>query len=79
MFQVYKRRREEESKKIDFLFFVGVDGKSIIMSAKKRVFNVGDKVFAKVRGYPAWPARVETPGTGSGAGTKYQVSLLLKQ
>uniref|UniRef100_A0A6G5AEG5 Putative transcription coactivator n=1 Tax=Rhipicephalus microplus TaxID=6941 RepID=A0A6G5AEG5_RHIMP len=22
-------------------------------------FNVGDRVFAKVRGYPPWPARVE--------------------
>ncbi|XP_065310140.1 hepatoma-derived growth factor-related protein 2-like isoform X1 [Dermacentor albipictus] len=28
------------------------------MSAKQS-FNVGDRVFAKVRGYPPWPARVE--------------------
>lgn len=27
------------------------------MSAKQS-FNVGDRVFAKVRGYPPWPARV---------------------
>jgi len=25
---------------------------------KKKVFNVDDLVFAKVRGYPAWPARI---------------------
>jgi len=35
------------------------------MSSKK-VFNVNDKVFAKIRGYPAWPAivsgvKVDTP------------------
>ncbi len=30
------------------------------MSAKKRTFDVGARVFAKVRGYPAWPARVES-------------------
>ena len=25
----------------------------------KKTFSAGDRVFAKVRGYPAWPARVE--------------------
>lgn len=25
----------------------------------KKIFAPGDRVFAKVRGYPAWPARVE--------------------
>ena len=25
---------------------------------KKKGFNVGDLVFAKVKGYPAWPAKV---------------------
>ena len=41
------------------------------MSAKKasKVFQVNDKVFAKVRGYPAWPARIESGGTGG----KYNV------
>ncbi len=42
-----------------------------IMSAKKRpTFDVGARVFAKVRGYPAWPARVETV---FGTGSKYSV------
>jgi len=36
---------------------------------KKKVFKMGDLVFAKVRGYPAWPARV----TGITAGGKYSV------
>lgn len=27
---------------------------------KVKSFNVGDKVFAKVKGYPAWPAKVST-------------------
>lgn len=28
------------------------------MMKKTKAFNVGDKVFAKVKGYPAWPAKV---------------------
>lgn len=44
-----------------------------IMSAKKRTFEVGDRVFGKVRGYPAWPARVEGVAGGTGANTKYNV------
>ena len=35
----------------------------------KKVFTVGDLVFAKVKGYPAWPARV----TGRTIGGKYCV------
>lgn len=27
---------------------------------KTKVFNSGDKVFAKVKGYPPWPAKVRT-------------------
>ena len=35
-------------------------------------FAVGDKVFAKVRGYPAWPARIEEVMDAKG-GPKYKV------
>lgn len=35
-------------------------------------FSVGDKVFAKVRGYPAWPARIEESLEAKG-GPKYKV------
>lgn len=28
------------------------------MGKKDKVFNIGDLVFAKVRGYPPWPAKV---------------------
>ena len=34
-------------------------------------FEAGDLVFAKVRGYPPWPARVINPTAKSGS--KYQV------
>ena len=35
----------------------------------KKVFTVGDLVFGKVKGYPAWPAKV----TGRTCGGKYCV------
>jgi len=28
------------------------------MGKKEKLFNVGDLVFAKVKGYPPWPAKV---------------------
>ena len=34
-------------------------------------FKGGDLVFAKVKGYPAWPARVSA--AADGRGTKYHV------
>jgi len=34
----------------------------------KRTFKVGDKVFAKVKGYPAWPAKITS------AGKRYEVT-----
>ncbi len=44
------------------------------MSAKKagKSFDLHARVFAKVRGFPAWPARVQSV-TGSGASAKYGV------
>ena len=44
------------------------------MGPKKQAVNfaVGDKVFAKVRGYPAWPARIEECMDAKG-GPKYKV------
>ncbi|GLH02556.1 Putative oxidoreductase GLYR1 homolog [Gryllus bimaculatus] len=36
-------------------------------------FSVGDKVFAKVRGYPAWPARVEAVADATPNKVKYHV------
>ena len=46
----------------------------IKMGPKKPAVNfaVGDKVFAKVRGYPAWPARIEECMDAKG-GPKYKV------
>jgi hypothetical protein len=38
---------------------------------KPPVYAVSAKVFAKVRGYPAWPARVEA--VNDAKATKYQV------
>lgn len=42
------------------------------MSSKK-VFNVKDKVFAKIRGYPAWPAMVSGVKGDTPSKTKYNV------
>ncbi|KAI4467846.1 hypothetical protein MML48_2g00005629 [Holotrichia oblita] len=39
------------------------------MMKKAKSFNVGDKVFAKVKGYPAWPAKIIADN-----GKKYEVS-----
>ena len=36
-----------------------------------KTFEAGDLVFAKVRGYPPWPARVQQATAKSGS--KYQV------
>ncbi|GLH14662.1 Putative oxidoreductase GLYR1 homolog [Gryllus bimaculatus] len=38
-----------------------------------KVFSVGDTVFAKVRGYPAWPARVDKVVSGPSNKSKYHV------
>lgn len=42
------------------------------MSSKK-VFNVNDKVFAKIRGYPAWPAIVSSVKTDTPTRLRYSV------
>jgi len=42
------------------------------MSSKK-VFSVNDKVFAKIRGYPAWPAMVSGVKTDSPSRMRYNV------
>ncbi|KAI4467950.1 hepatoma-derived growth factor-related [Holotrichia oblita] len=39
------------------------------MMKKAKSFNIGDKVFAKVKGYPAWPAKIIADN-----GKKYEVS-----
>ncbi|XP_034947377.1 PC4 and SFRS1-interacting protein isoform X2 [Chelonus insularis] len=39
----------------------------------KKKFEVGNKVFAKVRGYPPWPARVEDISESNPKGAKYKV------
>ena len=41
------------------------------MKTAPKVFASGDLVFAKVRGYPAWPARVTSPADKNG--TKFHV------
>lgn len=42
------------------------------MSSKK-VFNVKDKVFAKIRGYPAWPAMVSSIEADTPSRQRYHV------
>ncbi|XP_012264964.2 PC4 and SFRS1-interacting protein isoform X2 [Athalia rosae] len=39
----------------------------------QRKFIAGDKVFAKVRGYPPWPARIESITDGNTKNAKYKV------
>jgi len=39
----------------------------------KQKFNQGDKIFAKVRGYPPWPARVEGVADETPSKLKYHV------
>eukprot|EP00096_Caligus_rogercresseyi_P006548 TRINITY_DN2306_c0_g1_i1.p1 TRINITY_DN2306_c0_g1~~TRINITY_DN2306_c0_g1_i1.p1 ORF type:complete len:729 (+),score=300.56 TRINITY_DN2306_c0_g1_i1:291-2477(+) len=41
------------------------------MSAKKKIYEVNDRVFAKVRGFPAWPARIMEVANTSGS--RYKV------
>jgi hypothetical protein len=36
------------------------------MKTSAKNFNSGDLVFAKVRGYPPWPARVTSPADKTG-------------
>ena len=31
----------------------------LVLSLKMANFQLGDRVFAKVRGYPCWPARID--------------------
>ncbi|XP_067003034.2 PC4 and SFRS1-interacting protein isoform X4 [Anabrus simplex] len=47
-------------------------GKSLKSTMAKN-FNSGDKVFAKVRGYPPWPARVDGLADGTPNKIKYNV------
>lgn len=39
------------------------NGATLKMGKKVDAFNVGDLVFAKVKGYPAWPAKVNLTKT----------------
>ncbi|KAK6620556.1 hypothetical protein RUM43_010848 [Polyplax serrata] len=43
------------------------------MGKDKVIFNVGDMVFAKVRGYPPWPARISSVADARPATLKYNV------
>lgn len=43
------------------------------MGKNKISFSVGDMVFAKVRGYPAWPARISSIADARPATLKYNV------
>lgn len=36
-----------------------------IMMKTGKIFQIGDKVFAKVKGYPAWPAKVKRKSSAS--------------
>lgn len=41
--------------------------------ASKKVFNINDKVFAKIRGYPAWPAMVSGVKADTPSRLRYNV------
>jgi len=41
--------------------------------ASKKVYNVKDKVFAKIRGYPAWPAMVSAVKADTPSRLRYSV------
>ena len=42
-------------------------------SDDRQNFLVGQRVFAKIKGYQAWPAMVTSVGNGSERGCKYSV------